>query len=100
MTKVLKATFLLLALVLLGSIPAVILAKTENSGGALRTTVGQVAPSVSMSADANVRVRLNSPVLVTVRFSEPVSDFTLSDISVVNGAASGFSGSGPSTHSM
>ena len=95
MTKVLKATFLLVALVLLAAIPAVISAKTENSSGALRTTVGQVAPSVSISVspDAQVKVRLNSPVSVTVTFSEPVSGFTVDDISVVNGAASGFSGS-------
>ena len=93
MTKVLKVIPLLVALVLLASVPAAISAKTENSGGALRTTVGQVAPSVSISADANAQVRLNSPVSVTVRFSEPVSGFTLSDIRVVNGAASNFSGS-------
>ena len=93
MTKVLKVIPLLLALVLLASVPAAISAKTENSGGALRTTVGQVAPSVSISADANAQVRLNLPVSVTVRFSEPVSGFTLSDIRVVNGAASNFSGS-------
>ena len=92
MTKVLKATFLLLALVLLATIPAVASAKTENSSGALRTTVGQVAPSVYMSA-ANAQVRLNSPVLVTVKFSEPVSGFTVDDIMVGNGTASSFSGS-------
>ena len=94
MAKVLKVTPLLLVLVLLASVPAVISAKTENSRGALRATVGQVAPSVSAATTPGAQVRLNSPVLVTVTFSEPVSGFTLSDISVVNGAASGFSGSG------
>ena len=96
MAKVLKVIPLLLVLVLLAAIPAVISAKTENSSGALRTTVGQVAPSVSISVspDAQVKVRLNSPVSVKVTFSEPVSGFTVDDISVVNGAASGFSGSG------
>ena len=94
MTKVLKATFLLVALVLLAAIPAVISAKTENSSGALRTTVGQVAPSVSAATTPGAQVRLNSPVLVTVTFSEPVSGFTLDDINVANGTASGFSGSG------
>ena len=93
MTKVLKVIPLLLALVLLASVPAAISAKTENSGGALRTTVGQVAPSVSISADANAQVRLNLPVSVTVRFSEPVSGFTLDEINVVNGTASNFSDS-------
>ena len=94
MAKVLKAIPLLLALVLLASVPAAISAKTENSSGALRTTVGQVAPSVSAATTPGAQVRLNSPVSVKVTFSEPVSGFTLSDISVVNGAASGFSGSG------
>ena len=94
MAKVLKATFLLVALVLLASVPAVISAKTENSSGALRATVGQVAPSVSATASPGAQVKLNSPVSVTVTFSKPVSDFTLDDISVVNGTASGFSGSG------
>ena len=93
MAKALKATFLLLVLVLLASVPAVISAKTENSGGALRTTVGQVAPSVSATASPGAQVRLNSPVSVTVTFSEPVSGFTLDDITVANGVASGFSGS-------
>ena len=63
MTKVLKVIPLLVALVLLAAIPAVISAKTEDSGGAQRITAGQVAPSVSISADANAQVRLNSPVL-------------------------------------
>ena len=93
MAKVLKVIPLLLALVLLASVPAVISAKTENSSGALRTTVGQVAPSVSAATSPGAQVRLNSPVLVTVTFSEPVSGFTLDDINVANGTASNFSGS-------
>ena len=94
MAKSLKATFLLLALVLLASVPAVASAKTENSGGALGNTVGQgAAPSVSATASQGAQVRLNSPVSVTVTFSEPVSGFTVDDITVVNGTASGFSGS-------
>ena len=93
MAKVLKVTPLLLVLVLLASVPAVISAKTENSRGALRATVGQVAPSVSAATTPGAQVRLNSPVLVTVTFSEPVSGFTLDDINVANGTASNFSGS-------
>ena len=93
MAKVLKATLLLLALVLLASAPAVISANTENSSGALGTTPQQVAPSVSATASADVQVRLNSPVSVTVTFSEPVSGFTLSDITVGNGTASNLAGS-------
>ena len=33
-------------------------------------------------------VRINSPIPVTATFSEPVSGFTNSDISVVNGTTS------------
>ena len=93
MAKALKATLLLLALALLAGIPAVASAKTENSGVTSRITAQQGPPSVSISAAANAQVRLNAPILVTATFSEPVSGFTVDDISVGNGAASGFSGS-------
>ena len=93
MTKVLKVIPLLLALVLLASVPAVISAETMSGGGASRITAQQGPPSVSISASANVQVRLNSPVPVTATFSEPVSGFTLDDITVGNGVASGLSGS-------
>ena len=93
MAKALKATLLLLALVLFAAIPAVASARTENSVSASRITAQQAAPSVSISAGANVQVRLNSPVPVTATFSEPVSGFTIDEITVSNGAASGFSGS-------
>ena len=93
MAKALKATFLLLALALLTGVPAAASAKTENSGGAQRITAQQVAPSVSMSASDNVQVRLNSPVPVTATFSDRVYGFTLDEINVVNGTASGLSGS-------
>ena len=39
-------------------------------------------------------VRLGSPVSLEATFSEPVSGFSLEDISVANGVASNFSGSG------
>ena len=93
MAKALKATLLLLALALLAAIPAVASAKTENSGVTSRITAQQGPPSVSISAAANVQVRLNSPVPVTATFSEPVSGFTLDDIAVGNGTAGNFSGS-------
>ena len=93
MAKALKATFLLLALVLLASVPAVASAQTKSSTGELGITAQQAAPSVSISASPGAQVRLNSPVTVTVTFSEPVYGFTLDDISVVNGTASNLSGS-------
>ena len=37
-------------------------------------------------------MRINLPVFVTVTISEPVSGFTVEDISLVNGIASNFSG--------
>ena len=37
-------------------------------------------------------MRINSPVPVTITFSEPVSGFTVDDISLVNGIAGNFSG--------
>ena len=93
MAKALKAILLLLALALFAAIPAVASAQPENSGVTFRITAQQGPPSVSVSANANVQVRLNSPVPVTATFSEPVNGFTVDDISVGNGAASGFSGS-------
>ena len=51
------------------------------------------APSVSAAASPAAQVKLNPPVSVAVTFSEPVSGFTVDDISVGNGTGSGFSGS-------
>ena len=40
-----------------------------------------------------VQVRIDSPIAVTATFSEPVTGFTVGDVSVVNGSAGRFSGS-------
>ena len=48
---------------------------------------------MSATASPGAQVRLNSPVSVTVTFSDRVYGFTVDDITVVNGTASGFSGS-------
>ena len=51
-------------------------------------------PSVTMSlVSPAAQVRIDSPLPVNAAFSEPVSGFTLDDISVVNGAAGNFTGS-------
>ena len=51
-------------------------------------------PSVTMSlVSPAAQVRIDSPLPVKAAFSEPVSGFTLDDISVVNGAAGNFTGS-------
>ena len=94
MARVLKVILLLLPLVLLAGIPAVASAETESGGGALRITAQQAAPSVSLAGTANAQVRLNAPVSVTATFSEPVSGFTVDDISVVNGTGGNLAGSG------
>ena len=93
MAKALRAVFLILALALLAGVPAVASAKTESSGGAPMIMAQQAAPSVSLAAAANVQVRLNSPVSVTATFSEPVSGFTVADVTVMNGTASNLAGS-------
>ena len=51
------------------------------------------APTVSVTATATPMVRIDSPILVTATFSEPVNGFTVSDVTVVNGDVSNFSGS-------
>ncbi len=94
MAKPLKVVLLIVALALLAGVPAVASANTEISGSDPRITAQRAAPSVSLAAAGGVQVRLNSPVSVTATFSEPVSGFTLADISVTNGTASGLSGSG------
>ncbi len=61
-------------------------------GGALIITVGD-PPSVDVAyaaGSAALPVRINSPVSLTVAFSEPVSGFTFGDIIVGNGTAGSF----------
>ena len=60
-------------------------------GGASIVTVGG-PPSVEL-AGSGALVRINAPILVTVTFSEPVSGFTIDDITVSNGAVSNLAGS-------
>ena len=51
-------------------------------------------PTVTLSVDsADYWVRIGSPITVTATFSEPVSEFTIDDITVANGHVSYFSGS-------
>ena len=53
-----------------------------------------VSPSVTVSASSSgVPVRINSPIPATATFSEPVSGFTVGDITVTNGSAGNFVGS-------
>ena len=51
-------------------------------------------PTVAVSPESeSYRVRINSPIPMTATFSEPVNGFTVSDVTVVNGDVSSFSGS-------
>ena len=51
------------------------------------------APTVSTATAGTVVVRLRTTIPVTATFSEPVNDFTVDDVSVVNGSADNFVGS-------
>ena len=64
-------------------------------GGDSSITVEAAALSVSITRSATtlVRTRTGLPIPVTATFSKPVFGFTVDDISVGNGIASGFSGS-------
>ncbi|MCB8964662.1 MAG: T9SS type A sorting domain-containing protein [Bacteroidales bacterium] len=52
-----------------------------------------VGPSVTITSTANSLTNV-SPIPITITFSKLVTGFVLEDISVTNGTASGFSGSG------
>ena len=64
----------------------------QQVGGISRITV-QGLPSVHAARNTETPMRLNSPIPVTVTFSEPVSGFTADDIVVENGAVGNFTGS-------
>jgi hypothetical protein len=50
-------------------------------------------PAVVMSvATTSITVRTGTPIVVTATFNEPVTGFTVGDVSVVNGSAGSFSG--------
>ena len=53
---------------------------------------GGLAVVTSIPA-GGVQVRIATPIVVTATFSEPVTGFTVGDVSVVNGSAGSFSGS-------
>ena len=61
----------------------------QTVGGASSIRVG-AAPLVYAINDAATLVRIDSPIPVTVTFSEPVFGFSFDDISVANGAISNF----------
>ena len=61
-------------------------------------SVGTGSPAAIMEiVSPDTLVRINSPIPVRATFSEPVSGFTVGDISVGNGTAGGFTGSDGAT---
>ncbi|QRR01461.1 Ig-like domain-containing protein [Dyadobacter sandarakinus] len=69
---------------------------SSTVSGASNETVDNQAPSVAItsSAGASGGFTYNSPIPVTITFSETVTGFDANDVLVSNGAISGFSGSG------
>jgi hypothetical protein len=59
----------------------------------LNRTFDNVAPTVSINS-ASASATNASPIAVTITFSESVTGFVVGDVTVTNGAASGFAGSG------
>ncbi|MFC1735099.1 Ig-like domain-containing protein [Candidatus Hydrogenedentota bacterium] len=65
---------------------------SPNSGTAYGEAIGSL-PKATLSSSTGARTNI-SPIPVSVKFNEPVTDFTASDIEVTNGVLSGLSGSG------
>ena len=69
----------------------------NTASNTLSITSDQTAPTVSITTDENQANPTNADSFpVTITFDESVSGFTLDDISVSNGTASNFNGSGAS----
>ena len=53
----------------------------------------RTAPGVYATSNTATPVRFNTPIAVTVAFSEPVSGFAINDVDATNGVVSNFTGS-------
>jgi hypothetical protein len=65
----------------------------NTTSNTLSRTYDNVAPSVTITSTAAQPTNV-SPIPITITFSESVTDFLIGDITVTNGTASGFAGSG------
>ena len=65
---------------------------SEQPVAGISSITVRTAPSVYATSDTTTPVRFNSPISVTVAFSEPVLDFTIEDVDASNGAVSNFTG--------
>ena len=77
---------------LTGCVPEGLLGVADNDLGQLGLPT--CGPAVVMSvATTSIAVRTGTLIAVTATFGEPVTGFTVGDVSVVNGSAGSFSGS-------
>ena len=67
--------------------------ESEQPVAGISSITVRTAPSVYATSDTTTPVRFNSPISVTVAFSEPVLDFTIEDVDAANGVVSNFTGS-------
>jgi hypothetical protein len=67
----------------------------NSASDSMTLTWDQTAPMVSITSTASDPTSVN-PIPLTITFSEAVTGFTVSDITVTNGTAFSFSGSGAS----
>ncbi|MDP4210200.1 MAG: Ig-like domain-containing protein, partial [Bacteroidota bacterium] len=65
----------------------------NTASGVFSITYDNQPPSTTISSTVSGITNI-SPVPVTISFSKVVTGFTLSDVTVINGTANGFSGSG------
>jgi len=66
---------------------------TPNDIGAFAYVFDNVLPTVNITSTVTSPTSIN-PIPVKITFSEPVTGFTIDDLSVVNGTLSGFAGNG------
>jgi hypothetical protein len=67
----------------------------NTASSTLSRTFASVAPTVTLTSSVQAETSL-APIPVTVTFSEPVTHFDVSKVTVSNGGITGFSGSGAS----
>ena len=67
--------------------------ESEQPVAGISSITVRTAPGVYATKETTTPVRFNTPIAVTVAFSEPVSSFTIEDVDAANGAVSNFTSS-------
>ena len=67
--------------------------ESEQPVAGISSIMVRTAPGVYATSNTATSVRFNTPIFVTVAFSEPVSGFTIEDVDAANGAVSNFTSS-------